>query len=48
MMSKTPEIVSTYLIPEIRPMLERLLETNFRISSRIVAEVLKMTGEEYS
>lgn len=33
------------LIPEIKPMLERLLETNFRISPKIVAEVLKMTNE---
>lgn len=57
MISRTLEIVisgvlgilvkakNTHLIPEIRPMLERLLETNFRISSRIVTEVLKATGE---
>ena len=33
------------LIPEIKPMLERLLKTNFRISPVIVAEALKIAGE---
>ena len=33
------------LIPAIKPMLERLLKTNFRISPVIVAEALKIAGE---
>ena len=33
------------LISEVKPMLKRLLETNFRISPAIVAEALRIAGE---
>ncbi|MEB2777723.1 DUF3368 domain-containing protein [Algoriphagus sp. D3-2-R+10] len=36
------------LIPALKPVLEKLLETNFRVSNQLIVELLKKYGEFHS